>query len=141
MLDLNHRVKVFVYRFSGRDLSYLMLKRPPLSEGFWGPVSGPIQPWENLERAVLREVREETGIVEPWSLLDLKSPDRFQLGEFQLVEWVYGYQVPGGDPPSIRLAPEIEGYRWNPFDEAYQTMEMEEDRKAMVRLHMLLASS
>ncbi len=138
MLDLNHRVKVFVYRFSGRDLQYLMLKHAPVWEGFWGPVSGPIQPWENLERAVLREVKEETGIIEPTSLLDLKSPDRFHVGEAEWIEWVYGYQVHGVKTPEIQLAPELEGFRWEGFEHAYRDMEMEENRQAMLRLHMRL---
>lgn len=139
VLSLQHRVKVFVYRYSGRDLHYLMLKHPPQWEGFWGPVAGPIQPWENLERAVLREVREETGIREPKQLLDLKQPDRLQLGEIELVEWVYGYRA-AEDQPEIRLAEGLEGFRWDPFDQAFQSMEMDEDRNAMLKLHMRLSS-
>lgn len=139
VFSLHHRVKVFVYRFSGRDLHYLMLKHPPQWEGFWGPVTGPIQPWENTERAVLREVREETGILEPKQLLDLKAPDRLQLGDEELVEWVYGYQA-SSSLPEIQLAPKLEGFRWDTFEQAFQSMEMAEDRNAMLRLHMRLSS-
>lgn len=141
MLALNHRVKVFVYRYSEQELQYLMLKHFPAHDNFWGPVCGPIQPWENPEKAVLREVREETGFLEPKSLLDLKSPDRLHLGETDWIEWVYGYQVRSEEDREIKLAPSLEGFRWNLFDEAYQSMEVEENRKAMLKLHMLLASS
>ncbi len=140
MIHLKHHVKVFVYQHAGRETRYLMLKRLPEHEGLWGPMSGPIQPWENPEKAVLRQVKEYTGLQEPIHLLDLKFPDHFKIGDLEWIEWIFGYQVNEFERKFIHPHPQyFHGFRWEDFESAYQVMEADENRKAMFRLHMEIA--
>jgi hypothetical protein len=115
-----------------------MVRHRPEHEPLWGPIEGPILPSENLELAVCRRVRDEVGIERPLALVDLRMPERWTLPDENVVEWIYGYGV---DPncavrPARRARHEL---RWEGFDHAFRTMELPQNRDAILRLHLTLA--
>jgi 8-oxo-dGTP pyrophosphatase MutT (NUDIX family) len=134
---LAHQVRVFVFRFDPEHVEYLLLRRRPRSEHTLGPVRGRVDVSEHLQDAVLREVRAETGIVRPAHLIDLEHTSTFVVGDQGLVQWEFGYQVPG-TPPGWSPGPEIAETLWTPFEGAFRTLEQPDDRSALVRLQMYL---
>ena len=138
MIEVAHGVKVFVFRFAGSDIRYLLVRARPRAEALWGPLVGPIRPSEDPERAVRRSVREEIGVDRGDSLLDLRAVERTRLGDLDLIEWAYGYRLPGSDEPSLELGPDVSEFLWEDFTRAYRRLELEANRRAVLRLHMFL---
>ncbi|MEZ5988557.1 MAG: NUDIX hydrolase [Planctomycetota bacterium] len=136
---LDHKVRVFVFRHDGVQVDYLLLRRRPLVEHGFGPIRGIVGLDEHLEDAVIREVREETGLVRPTHLIDLEHVSRLFFGDDGLVEWGFAWQAPSGDL-EIRPGPDIAESLWTGFDHAFETLELPEDRETLVRLRMMLES-
>ncbi len=138
MVELSHRIRVFVYRIERGNPHYLLLKSAQGIESLWTPIHGPIGFGEQVESAIRREVMDDTGLGRPNELIDLDMPSRWTLGDEQIVEWTYGFHTPPPpDPLQIDEARWAE-FRWARFHDAFPTLELEHDRAAILRLHALL---
>ena len=138
MTDLSHRIRVFVYRYSARQPSYLLLRSVQGIESFWTPIHGPLGFGEKLEAAIRREVMDDTGIGKPAELIDLQMPARWLVGDEEIIEWNFGFQA-----ATRHAEPQLDprrwaDFRWATFSEAYPSLELEMDRAAIMRLHALL---
>jgi hypothetical protein len=136
MVELVHRIKVFVYRMARPDPDYLLL-RGGGHESFWGPIQGPIGFGEKLEAAIRREVMDDIGIARPLDLLDLQMPARWLVGDEEVIEWTFGFRTLSPDQ-RVHLSERWSAFRWAAFGEAYPSLELEADRAAILRLHTLL---
>ena len=136
MVELLHRIKVFVYRFNGSAPDYLLLRAQGL-ESFWGPIQGPIGFGEKLETAIKREVMDDIGIARPMDLIDLQMPARWLVGDEEVIG---GPSASARCPTNraLRLSTRWSGHRWAGFGEAYPSLELDNDRAAILRLHALL---
>jgi len=139
MVELLHRIKVFVYRFEGAEPNYLLLRGTGL-ESFWGPIQGPIGFGEKLESAIRREVMDDVGITRPVDLIDLQMPSRWLVGDEEVIEWAFGFRTPQ-ELDRLRLGPRWADFRWAEFPAAYPSLELESDRAAIMRLHTLLRAA
>lgn len=137
MVDLVHRVKVFVYRYDVRRPHYLLLRAQQGIESFWGPVHGPIEFGEQLETAIRREVMCDTGIPRPEELIDLQMPARWVLGDEEVIEWSYGFRA-RSEVEDLSLHERWSDFRWAEYADAYPRLELDADRAAITRLHTLL---
>ncbi|MCZ6598632.1 MAG: NUDIX domain-containing protein [Planctomycetota bacterium] len=137
MSDLVHRIRVFVYRFVERHPHYLLLRGTQGIESFWTPIHGPIGFGEKLETAIRREVMDDIGLGRPNQLIDLEMPSHWVLGDEEIVEWNFGFQTQANEY-LLHLDPRWSEFRWSAFTEAYPSLELENDRAAIVRLHTLL---
>ncbi len=136
MGELLHRIRIFVYALRDAEPSYLLLREGGL-ESVWGPVHGSLGFGEKLEAAIRREVVEEVGIARPLDLIDLQIPGRWLVGDEEVIEWNFGLRTPPS-PEGLELAPRWVDYRWAAFGQAYPSLELENDRAAIMRLHTLL---
>jgi 8-oxo-dGTP diphosphatase len=96
---------VAVLRRKGR---VLVIRRGPraISEGYWAPLSGRIEPGESQESAVVREVREEVGL--PSKAIGKVWECPSDGGEFRLHWWTVE-----AEPSELRLDPaEVSEARW-----------------------------
>lgn len=140
MIELQHRVKVFVFRLVGPSPDYLLLRGDQGIESSWGPIHGPVGFGEKLETAIRREVHEDVGIARPLDLIDLQMPARWVLGDEEVIEWTFGFKaMPGVE--ELRLDPRWAAFRWAAFSEAYPCLELDTDRAAMARLHTLVVAA
>lgn len=137
MSDLVHRIRVFVYRFVERHPHYLLLRGTQGIESFWTPIHGPIGFDEKLETAIRREVMDDIGLGRPNQLIDLEMPSHWVLGDEEIVEWNFGFQTQANEY-LLHLDPRWSEFRWSAFTEAYPSLELENDRAAIMRLHTLL---
>jgi hypothetical protein len=129
MTELQHRIKVFVFRHGERSPDYLLLRGDQGAESSWGPIHGPVGFDEKLETAIRREV------------IDLQMPARWVLGDEDIIEWSFGLRaVPAAE--ELRLLDQRwSEFRWAAFSEAYPCLELENDRAAMARLHTLVSAA
>ena len=140
MVELLHRIKVFVFQMRGPDPDYLLLRPNQGIESVWGPIQGSIRFGEKLETAIRREVLDDIGILRPLDLIDLQMPARQVLGEEEVIEWNFGFKTLPPLAP-LRLDPRWAEFRWAPFSEGYPLLEFESDRAAFLRLHALLRAA
>ena len=136
MADLQHRLKLFVYRVQRRQPDYLLLRGPGL-ESFWVPAQGPIGFGEKIDSAIRRELSEDLGLSSASDLLDLELPARWQLGDEEVIEWCFALRTPL-ERSKPQLGPRWSHFRWSQFSEAYPSLELEGDRAAILRLHHIL---
>ena len=139
MSELLHRIRVFVFRYQEARPDYLLL-RGGGCESFWGPIQGPIGFGEKLESAIRREVMDDVGIRRPLDLIDLQMPARWVLGDEEVIEWTFGFQVPFQER-ELELSSRWSESRWAGFSHAYPSLEMDADRAAIIRLHTMLGAA
>ncbi len=140
MVELLHRIKVFVYRLSRTEPDYLLLKPAQGIEGLWGPIQGELAFGEKLDQAIRRKVLDETGMNPPGQLIDLKMPNHLTLGDEEIVEWTFGYHAITHLDPD-RISRHWAAHRWVDFASAYPVLGFEDDRAAIMRLHAFLSAA
>ena len=140
MFSLDHRVRVFVFQILAHEVQFLLARQKPVQEWPPGPVVGRIAPDEHIRDAVMREVREETGIRRPLHLMDLSQPSKELFGDIGLVEWPFAYQsgAPASPTGPLQPGPSIGELLWVGFEEAFQRLEATTDRETLVRLRVQL---
>lgn len=137
MVELLHRIKVFVFQQEGAQPNYLLLRANQGLEAVWGPVQGGIRYGEKLESAIRREVLDDIGILHPLDLIDLEMPHRQLVGDEEVIDWCFGFKTQPVRTP-LRLDPRWAEFRWAEFSEGYPLLEFDADRAAFLRLHALL---
>ena len=136
MFALEHRVRVFVFQVLEQETLYLLVRPKPAAEWPLGPVVGPLGLDEHLRDAVVRGVKEETGIARPLHIIDLSQPRKELFGDIGLVEWSFAYQAGTPDRPILDITPgpDIDEIAWMGFEEAFERIETSQDRENLVRL-------
>jgi dATP pyrophosphohydrolase len=132
-------VLVVVYTVQGEFLLLNRL-RPP---HFWQSVTGSLRPGETARSAALREVREETGLIEGFRLVDLHSSrlfpirpawrERYREGVcFNREHW---FALPLPTRRCVRIAADEHcDYRWLPAERAATLVGSWTNRDAIRRL-------
>jgi len=140
MTELIHRIKVFVFSMKSKEPDYLLLKGAQGIESFWGPLHGTLGFGEKLDTAIRREALEEAGIHQPADVLDLHMPNRWVVGDEEIIEWTFGLKAPTAEAPPLDNGRWAE-FCWAQFSTAYPSLELEADRAAILRLHTLLSAA
>jgi hypothetical protein len=140
MFNLEHRVRVFVFQVLDRRVEFLLLRHKPREEWPMGPVVGPVTPGEKIEEAIHREVLAEIGLKRPVHLQELPHPQKELFGDLGMIEWPFAWQAGTPTEPVQKLhpGPMIGEFQWLPFEQAFQQLEGEGDRGALVRLQLSL---
>lgn len=122
------------YLFVGAPLSILVLQRPATRDRIWVPVSGKVERSDpEFRRALLREIREETGFASFDQVFPLgwdvpfpgPNGERWRLHAF-------GVELPARLAPV--LSDEHVAYEWLPPVRARARLHYEDNREAVDRL-------
>ena len=140
MQEQLHCVRVFVFRNTGPGIEYLVVRQAPLVESFWTPVHGVMRPDESIFQAAVRNVGERVGLEAPRQIVDLQLATHIQVGDLEEVDWSVGYRA-GDRAVDLRPDERLADLRWLDFDSSYRNLELEEDRRSIMRLHFSLRST
>lgn len=142
MYSLEHRVRVFVFQLMGGDIKFLLLRHKPTTEWPLGPVVGTVEPAEQMQRTVLRQVSEETGLRKPVHLIEISQPGKELFGDMGLVEWPFAWQagLPSDELIEVHPGPNVGEFAWMGFEEAYHQVETEIDRHTIMQLRLDLCA-
>jgi 8-oxo-dGTP pyrophosphatase MutT (NUDIX family) len=126
------------YLFSRDPLAMLVFRRVPARGSIWVPVQGKVETSDaSLEAALLREVREETGLEHAIAVvsLDWHVPFRAENGEVWRLH-AYGVEVPRSFHP--QLNDENQDCEWLEPAEAERRLHFTDNREAVARLRVWL---
>ncbi|MFO1077642.1 MAG: NUDIX hydrolase [Planctomycetota bacterium] len=140
MLNLEHRIRVFVFQVLDRRVEFLLLRQKPREEWPFGPVVGTVTPGEKIEEAVRRQVQAETGLRRPIHLMELLQPQKELFGDLGFVEWPFAWQAGTPTQPVQELhpGPMVGDFLWVGFEHAFAELDHPADRDALVRLQLAL---
>ena len=129
------------YLFATDPLELLVFRRPPSRGRLWVPISGKVDPADrDLESALRRELREETGLANPRRVFPLDWHVRFrsESGDVWRLH-AYGVEVDRGFAPT--LSPEHDTCRWVTPETARGLLHYEDNQAAVARLAERLATN
>lgn len=123
------KVQVWIYyRHPDGEHRYLLLKTTPARGAFWQPVTGSVEPGEELLAAAIREAQEESGLefVSPPELLGTAFEFESMYDDKPVRSREQGYVLEARSPDKVRLDPsEHIEYRWSKADEALSLIKFE----------------
>lgn len=130
---LRRKVQVFLYRHNPA-LEVLLLKRAKADKGEWHPVTGNVEPHEQIRAAAIREVDEETMCeVDPEPLgvtFTYEVPSGARKGRYH--ETAFAASVPTDE--EIVLSDEHTGHEWVSVDEAMKRLNFADQKRALEAL-------
>ena len=131
-MELPIKVQGVIYAEENKQREYLLIKRCEKDGGFWQGVTGTVEEGELLVECLTREVEEELGI---------KREDGVEISQIlQTIQWKkqngfvtteYVYAVKINRRQEIQLSDEHVEYKWCDFDEAYDTLEKENNKNTL----------
>lgn len=125
-----------IFKRGPSGVFYLLLKRVTFQGGFWQPVTGGVEDTETLEEALLREVREETGIRTVVRVIpDLQSHRVY--APRAVYEHAFGVEVRPGTKVKLD-GKEHSDARWCDFEEARDMLVFPANRLVLERLDSFL---
>lgn len=115
--ELPIKIQAIVYRQPKRgETEILLLKRSPEDGGFWQMLTGTLEFNESIEETLLRELKEETGIIKPLAISEEVYRFNWQKQDYTVVEMVYGVKV--ATSVEVVLSHEHQDYQWLPLSQA-----------------------
>lgn len=116
----NNQTEVIVFKKTKENLFlFLILKRTLEKGGFWQPITGNVKPDETFEQAALRELEEETGIIDIIRFIDIEYLFNFFAdakhlpvgsNDKKMFEKVFGVEVK--ENTEIKISAEHTDYKW-----------------------------
>lgn len=132
---------VEAYLFAPNPLEILLFRRPPGRGRIWVPVSGKVELSDpDFESALRREVREETGLLQPRRVVDLDwhVPFRADNGQTWRLH-AYAVEVDRSFEPT--LSSEHDAAEWVSPLEAVRRLHFPDNRDAVGRLMLRVGTS
>ena len=129
-MELPIKVQGVMYSKNSNNLEYLIIKRCENDGGFWQGVTGTLEEGENLKECLIREISEELGITEIKNISDLKQTLQWaKKTGFIITEYVFSVELDRNI--DITLSEEHDDYKWCTFEEAYETLEKENNKNTL----------
>ncbi|MHC4714472.1 MAG: NUDIX hydrolase [Planctomycetota bacterium] len=131
-----YSVAAHVVAGGGAEARYLLLRRSgDYLKGNWQMVVGRIEKGEKAWKAVLREIREETGFA-PRRLYNTGEVETFYEARGDRVAAVPTFLALVEGPGEVHLSPsEHDAYEWLSFEEAIERLEFPQQRRVLRNIH------
>lgn len=135
---MSYTVCVYPVRQNGEGWEYLVMRRARSHGGFWQGVTGLVERGEEIEKAALRELHEETGFV-PLTIQPIEFEHEFYAGFSYYIEHVFLAYVPSDQEPI--LSREHDAYRWCCFEDAVDLLYYPGNIDALHHCHSIVTAS
>lgn len=133
------QVEIIIFKRIKNKILFLLLKRNEEKGGFWQPVTGGVRANESFDQAVMRELKEETGITHYLQRIDNVYGFQFESQEDGVLsEYVFGIEV--SPATNIKLSSEHMAMKWCTLDQSSTLLKYENNKKAFKKLFSLLNS-
>jgi 8-oxo-dGTP pyrophosphatase MutT (NUDIX family) len=138
---MRNQIEAIIFRKNNQEIEYLLLKRTQKKGGFWQPVTGGVEEKEREREAVIREVKEETGVEEILAIIE--DVHYFKLEENGIDEFVFGVEVSPEAEISIEknIYPEHDEFKWCNFEEALNLLKWPGNKEGLKKLNEKLVNN
>lgn len=128
-MPLRRKVQVFVYR-TAPDFEVLLLRRAEKNKGQWQPVTGNVDPHEQVRASAIRETVEETGFaIEPQPL---GITFTFEKEGQRYHETVFAASAP--EDEEVEISDEHDQFEWLSASEAESRLQFDDQKRALKAL-------
>lgn len=129
-------VEAILFKLNNGTPLFLLLKRALDRGGFWQPVTGGINPGEEIKNALVREINEETGVKDFIRIIDNVYYFEFDGGNGFMKEYVFGVEI--SPDQNIQISEEHTERRWCSLEEAIELLKWDSNKEGFRRLYSLL---
>lgn len=138
---MENQIEAIIFRKKNGKIEYLLLKRIQKRGGFWQPVTGGVERGEKYKDAVIREIREETGINKINDIIE--GIHHFKLEENGIDEFVFGVEVDYNTQVALdkNIYPEHDEFRWCNFEEALNLLKWPGNKESLKKLNERLVDN
>lgn len=128
-------ISAYVVHLTNEGACYLLIRRcGQYLPGTWQMVTGGIEQGETASAAVLREIREETGLF-PYALYSADAVETFYMKNQEKITLVPVFVAFVKDI-SVRLSPkEHDAYEWLAYEEAKDRLVWAEQKRILAHIH------
>lgn len=131
----NEKGQVWILsKLEEKEWRVLLLKTLPERGAFWQPVTGTIEPGEQIHKGALREAIEETGLSPLKSIEPLGFEFNFEGKWGPTHETAFFYETYPGCPPATLDQREHQDFQWVTFKDAASLIHYEPNRQAFTLL-------
>ncbi len=138
-MDYEHSAGAVIFHY-GREVEYLILH---YEEGHWDFPKGHVEAGENEMQAMMREVKEETGLdvdVVFGFRENVEYTFRAKYDNGRLKHKVVDFFFAESKTKSVVLSDEHIGYEWLPYELALEKLTYQSARSLLKKAHMFLKS-
>lgn len=110
--QMGRKVQGIIYHKGDLEIHILGLHRTPEEGGFWQPLTGTVEEGESYLDCLVRELQEETGIVNE-QILDIEGPfNKFEWSRDDTLYKEEVYAVRVSLDTEVVLSEEHDEYKW-----------------------------
>ena len=129
-MELPIKVQGVMYSKNNDKIEYLIIKRSEKDGGFWQGVTGTLEEGEKLKECLIREIKEELGIVNINKISEIEETIQWaKKTGFMITEYVFSVELDRNI--NITLSEEHDDYKWCDFNEAYQWLGKDNNKNTL----------
>lgn len=129
-MELPIKVQGVMYSKTNDKIEYLIIKRSEKDGGFWQGVTGTLEEGEKLKECLIREIKEELGIVNINKISEIEEIIQWaKKTGFMITEYVFSVELDRNI--NVTLSEEHNDYKWCDFNEAYQWLGKDNNKNTL----------
>ena len=129
-MELPIKVQGVMYSKNNDKIEYLIIKRSEKDGGFWQGVTGTLEEGEKLKECLIREIKEELGIVNINKISEIEEIIQWaKKTGFMITEYVFSVELDRNI--NVTLSEEHDDYKWCDFNEAYQWLGKDNNKNTL----------
>ena len=129
-MELPIKVQGVMYSKNNDKIEYLIIKRSEKDGGFWQGVTGTLEEGEKLKECLIREIKEELGIVNINKISEIEETIQWaKKTGFMITEYVFSVELDRNI--NITLSEEHDDYKWCDFNDSYQLLGKDNNKNTL----------
>lgn len=138
-MELPIKVQGVMYSKNNDKIEYLIIKRSEKDGGFWQGVTGTLEEGEKLKECLIREIKEELGIVNINNISEIEETIQWaKKTGFMITEYVFSVELDRNI--NITLSEEHDDYKWCDFNETYQWLGKDNNKNTLKMINEKLTN-
>ena len=138
-MELPIKVQGVMYSKNNDKIEYLIIKRSEKDGGFWQGVTGTLEEGEKLKECLIREIKEELGIVNINKISEIEETIQWaKKTGFMITEYVFSVELDRNI--NVTLSEEHDDYKWCDFNEAYQWLGKDNNKNTLKMINEKLTN-